>query len=193
MKQARATIIVSLAFLLLIGLTAHAQTPGSDTKHFAKDGLVFDYPNEWTIDDQSNKDAQQLTLGRADSEAQIRIFVHRGKADTPEKMTQAKRAFIDPYIAATTNVLAQMGGKPESTPASTQVGGAQAEGVHLRAVIGGEPGEAAIYWLTLGNRVVVLTFFGSDQSIKKATPAWDAIRNSLHIEEIKPEQKPAPK
>lgn len=192
MKATRATII-SFAILLLIGLTATAQTPGENTKHFAKDGLTFDYPNAWTLEDQSTNDAQQLTLGRADSEAQIKIFVHRGKAETPEKIAQAKRAFIDPFIKATSDSFVQMGANPEQTSASAQIGGAQAEGVRLRATLGGEPGEATIYWLALGNRVVVLTFFGSDQALKKATPAWDALRNSIHIEETKPQLKATPK
>ena len=192
MKATRASII-SFVILLLIGLTATAQTPGDNAKHFVKDGLVFDYPNGWTLEDQSTTDAQQLTLGRADSEAQIRMFVHRGRADTPEKIAQAKRAFIEPYIKATNDSFVQMGAKPEQTSASAQIGGVQAEGVRLRANLGGEPGEATIYWLALGNRVVVLTFFGSDKSLKQATPAWDAIRNSLHIEEAKPTPKPSPK
>lgn len=182
------TIIISLA-LLLIGLTAQAQTPADNTKHFAKDGLVFDYPEGWTLVDQSNEDAQQLTLGRPDSDAQIRFFVHRGKVDTPEKLAKARQAFIDPYIAATNNSFVQMGAKPERSSASAQLGGAQAEGVRLRASIGGELGEAAIYWLALGNRVVVVTFFGPDKALQKATPAWDVVRNSLHIEEAKPAPK----
>ena len=41
MKATRASII-SFVILLLIGLTATAQTPGDNSKHFAKDGLVFD-------------------------------------------------------------------------------------------------------------------------------------------------------
>lgn len=192
MKAIRASIIISLA-ILFIGLTAHAQTPDSNAKHFAKDGLVFDYPDGWTIVDQSNEDAQQLTLARPDSDAQVRFFVHRGKVDTPEKMAKAKGAFIDPYIKATSDSFVQMGAKPEQSPASAQIGGAQAEGVRLRASLGGEPGEAAIYWLALGNRVVVVTFFGPDKALKKAAPLWDAIRNSLHIEEAKPPQKAAPK
>jgi hypothetical protein len=191
MKATRASIIVSLAVLIL-ALTAHAQTPGN-TKHFDKDGLVFDYPDGWTVVDQSNSDAQQLTLGRSDSDAQIRLFVHRGKVDTPEKMAKAKSAFIDPYIKSTNDTFVQMGGKPEQTVANTQVGGAKAEGVRLRASLGGEAGEAAIYWLTVGNRVVVLTFFGPDKALQKAAPAWDAVRNSLHIEETKPAPKSTPK
>ena len=194
MKATRAAIITALALLLLlIVLTAQAQTPAANTKHFDKDGLVFDYPDGWEIQDESNKDAQQLTLGRSDSEAQIRLFVHRGKVDTPEKMVQAKHAFIDPYIASVSNTFVQMGAKPEQTPASIQFGAATAEGVRLRALLSGEAGEAAIYWLPVGSRVVVLTFFGSDNSLKKAAPAFDTVRNSLRIEEVKPPQKPAPK
>ena len=190
MKATRAAIITVLAALLLTALTAHAQTP---MQHFDKDGLAFDYPNGWTLEDQSNKDLQQLTLARTDNGAQIGIFVHRGKVDTPEKMAQAKKAFIDPYVKSTNDIFVQMGAKPEQTTASTQIGTMTAEGVRMRASLSGEPGEATIYWFTLNNRVVVLTFFGPDAALKKAAPAWDAIRNSIHIEEVKPPQKTAPK
>ena len=182
MKFTRAAIITAFAALLLTVCHAQAQTPDANAKHFDKDGLAFDYPNGWEIQDESTKDAQQLTLGRSDSDAQIRLFVHRGKVDTPEKMAQAKKSFIDPYIASVSNTFVQMGAKPEQTTASTQVGAATAEGVRLRASLSGDPGEATIYWLQVGNRVVVLTFFGPDSALKKAAPAFDAIRNSLHIE-----------
>ena len=191
MKQPRAAIITAFAILLVAALTTvHAQTPA---QHFDKDGLAFDYPNGWTIQDESTKDAQQLTLGRTDSDAQIRLFVHRGKVDTPEKMAQAKKAFIDPYSKSTSDIFVQMGATPQQSTANTQVGTVTAEGVRLRASLSGEPGEAAIYWLTVGNRVVVLTFFGPDAALKKAAPAWDSIRNSLHVAETKPPEKTAPK
>ena len=191
MKPTRAAIVVSLCLLLIV-FTAHAQTP--NTKHFDKDGLSFDYPSEWALDDKSNSDLQQLTLTRADSDAQIGIFVHRGKVDTPEKMAKAKAAFIDPYIKATSDNFVQMGAtKPEQTAASTEIGGAKAEGERLRTSLGGESAEATIYWLTLGNHVVLLNFFSPNTSIKIATPAWDIVRNSIHVEEAKPAPKPTPK
>lgn len=191
MRNPRAAIITAFAILLVAALTrAHAQTP---TQHYDKDGLAFDYPNGWTLTDQSNKDLQQLTLARSDSEAQIGVFVHRGKVDTPEKMARAKTAFIDPYIKSIDKMFIDNGAKTEQSTASTQVGAATAEGVHLRASFGGETGEAGIYWLTIGNRVVMLTFQGPDAALKKAAPAWDSIRNSLHIAETKPPEKTAPK
>ena|SRR5438128_2429349 len=187
MKVTRPLILVIVSLLLIT--IARGQ---GEYKHFAKDGLSFDYSNSWTINDESNSDAQQLTLARADSDAQIRIFAHRGRVDTPEKMAEARRAFIDPYITSTTKMFVQLGAKPESTPASTQIGGATADGVRLRAALAGEPGEATIYWLTIGNRVVVLTFFGPDKDLGKATSTWDAIRNSLQIAETTPKQTSKP-
>lgn len=183
-------ILIGCAALLLLAASAPAQT--SDTKHFAKDGLSFDYLNGWTIVDESNQDAQQLTLTRADSEAMIKFFVHRGRIDTPEKMSIAKTKLIDPYVEFTAKQFVAMGAKPERVPASSQIGGATAEGLRIQVKLDGEPGEAGIYWLTLGNRLVVLTFFGPDKAQKKATPTWDAVRNSFHIEETKPKPHATP-
>ncbi len=182
-----------IAGAALISLSVVAAQPQGDAKHFTKEGLVFDYANGWSIADESNSDAQQLTLNRSGSDAQIRIFAHRGKVDSPEKLAQAKKAFIDPYVKSVTNTFVQMGAKPESAPASSEIGGAAAEGVRVKASLSGEPGEADIYWVTLNNRVVVLTFFGPDKALKQATSAWDTIRTTLKIEPPPPKAGATPK
>ena len=184
------TALFGCAALLLLVVTIWSQ---GDAKHFSKDGLVFDYSNGWSIADESNSDAQQLKLNRADSDAQITVFVHRGKVDTPEKLAKAKTAFIDPYVKSVNDTFAQMGAKPESKPAKIKIGDVDAEGVQLRASLGGEAGEATIYWLPLGNRVVVLTFFGPDAALKRATPTWDMVRNTIKIEPPQPKASPSPK
>lgn len=182
-----------MACAALVCLLVMAVQPQGDAKHFTKDGLVFDYANGWTIADESNTDAQQVTLNRAGSDAQIRVFAHRGKVDSPEKFAQAKKAFIDPYVKSVSNTFVQMGAKPETTPATSEIGGAPAEGVRVKASLSGEPGEADVYWVTLGNRVVVLTFFGPDKALKQATPAWDTIRTTLKIEPPPPKASPTKK
>jgi hypothetical protein len=178
-----------IAMVLLVGA---GSAQDANTKHFAKDGLSFDYPNGWTIIDDSNSDAQQLTLTRADIEAQIKFFVHRGKVNTPEKVTQAKTAIVDPYITYTNKQFVDMGGKPQRAPATTQIGGADSEGVRITAVLDGEPGEAGIYWTTLSDRLVVLTLFGPDKALKKITPIWDGVRTSLKVEPPPPKGAPSP-
>ena len=182
-----------MACAALVCLLVIAVQPQGDAKHFTKDGLVFDYANGWTIADESNTDAQQFTLNRSGSDAQIRIFAHRGKVDSPEKFAQAKKAFIDPYVKSVSNTFVQMGAKPETTPATSEIGGTPADGVRVKASLSGEPGEADVYWATLGNRVVVLTLFGPDKALKQATSAWDTIRTTLQIEALPPKASPTKK
>ena len=186
MKQA---IVCVFAFALLMVVGVGAQ----NNKKFTKDGLSFDYPDGWTVTDESNTDAQQLTLNRADSDALIKFFVHRGKVNTPDKLAQAKARIIEPYLSYTEKQFVGMGAKPERVPANTQIGGVDAEGVRITAILDREPGEAAIYWATVGERLVVLTLFGPEKAIKKAAPTWDAVRNSLKIEAPAPKATPSPK
>lgn len=182
-----------ISSVALISVVAMVVFPQGDAKHFTKDGLVFDYAKGWEITDGSNSDAQQLTLTNTANDAQISLFAHRGKIDTPEKFAQAKKAFIDPYVKSNNDRFLQVGAKPQSSPATSEIGGVPAEGVRIKVTLGGEPGEADIYWATLNNRVVVLTFFGSDKELKKATPAWDIIRTSLKVEAAPPKASPSKK
>jgi len=162
--------------LAIACVIAFAQTP----KTYTKDGLSFDYPADWTLQEGVNADAQQLTLAKANSDVQISVFVHKGRI-TPEKMPDAKKAFIDPYIAGTERQFVQMGAKPEQSPDASEIGGVKADGVKVSASLGGESGAAKIYWALVGQRVVVLTFFGPDKQLTQQAAAWDLVRNSLKV------------
>ena len=182
-----------IAFLLLCGLSASAQTAPGDAKEFNKDGLSFNYSAGWTFNDTSNADAQQMTFGRADSDAQITVFVFRTPVTTPEKIAEAKRVLVDKYVASTTKSFEQARAHPESSPASTEIGGVKAEGVKIRASLDGVPGMAEIEWAVVGQRLIVLTFIGPDKALTKVTPAWDTIRTTIKIAEPQPQTKPQPK
>jgi hypothetical protein len=169
-------------------LIAFVQTP----KTFTKDGLSFDYPADWTLQEGVNADAQQLTLAKANSDVQISVFVHRGRI-SPEKLPDAKKAFIDPYIGATMNQFVQMGAKPEQSPDTSEIAGLKADGVKISASLGGETGAAKIYWALVGQRVVVLTLFGPDKQLAKLAPAWDLVRNSLKVVDPKAAPTASPK
>jgi len=182
-----------IAFLLFCSLSASAQTAPSDAKEFNQDGLSFNYPSGWSFNDTSNTDAQQMTFGRADSDVQITVFVFRSPVTTPEKIAEAKRVLVDKYVASTTKSFEQAAGHPESSPATTEIGGIKAEGVKIRASLDGVPGVAEIDWAVVGQRLVVLTFLGPDKALLKATPAWDTIRTTIKIEAPLPQTKPQPK
>ena len=168
--------------LFLMGFLFIAQT-ASDIKTFNADGVSFNYPNGWVLHDDTNSDAQQLTLARPNNDVQIRVFVHKGRI-TPEKFPDAKKAFIDPYLASTHKQFVAMGAKPEQSADSSEIGGVKAEGVKIAANLG-EPGAAKIYWAIVGQRVVIMTIFGPDREIKQFASAWDTVRSTLKVEEPK--------
>jgi hypothetical protein len=168
-------------------LIALVQTP----KTFTKDGLSFDYPADWALQEGVNADAQQLTLGKANSDVQISVFAHKGRISA-EKLPDAKKAFIDPYVNATMNQFVQMGAKPEQSPDSSEIGGVKADGVKIGASLGGEAGAAKIYWALIGQRVVVLTLFGPDKQLTQQAAAWDLVRNSLKVIDPKSTPKASP-
>src|SRR2546423_1272224 len=97
------SMAIKLFLILFCGLTVLAQ-PADKLVHYDKEGLSFDYPDGWTLTENSNSDAQVLTLGHNGSDAQIRVFAHRGRVDTAEKMALARTKLVDPYIKATNDV-----------------------------------------------------------------------------------------
>lgn len=192
MKSSRHLFLL-MTLVLFCGLTVSAQTAPSGAQEFNKDGLSFNYPAGWAFNDNSNKDAQQMVFGRPDSEAQITVFVFRTPLTTPEKIAEARKILVDKYIANTTKSFEQDGGNPQSSPATSEIGGVKTEGVKIRASLGGVPGVAEIHSAVVGQRLVVLTFLSSNSAITKAAPAWDTIRNSIKIAEPTPQPKPSPK
>lgn len=169
------TLIFATASLLLV-VSAFAQ----DHKQFAKDGLSFDYPANWQISDQSTPQMQLIELGRGD--VVIRIRSPREWLKTPEKETAAKKLFQDKYVEDFVGTLEQAGIHPKRSAVTTQIGGADAEGARIRAVLDGEPGGMDSYFRIISDRLVNLSIFASDKDIVKVAPAWDMIRNSLKVE-----------
>jgi len=180
--------IKPLAIILVTCLMAAAQTPNT----VSKNGLSFDYPSDWTMRDDTSGDAQQFSLSKANSDVQITVFAHNGRI-AAEKLPDARKAFIDPYIAATEKQFVAMGAKPEQSPDTSEIGGVKAEGVKISASLGGETGAAKIYWALIGQRVVVLTLFGPDKQLKQLAPAWDLVRNSLKVVDLKAVPAASPK
>ena len=171
-------LLTLIALVLLCGVSAS----GQDAKEFKKDGLSFSYPATWTFNDTSNADAQQMTFGRPDSDAQIRVFVFRTPIKTPEQLAEARKVLVDPYINATQKQFEQMGAAPKRAPATTEIAGLSGDGVRISASLEGEPGAAEIFWGVVGQRLAVLTRFGPDKALTKALPAWDLIRTSIKVE-----------
>src|SRR5256885_9038409 len=161
-------------------------------KHFAKDGLSFDYPASWQLSDQSTGQMQFLELSQGD--VVIRVRSPREWLKTPEKEAHAKKLFQDQYVDNFATQFEQQGLKPLRSPITTQLGGGDAEGVRLRVVMDRQPGGLDSYYRVISDRLVHLSILGSERDIARDATAWDMIRNSLKVEPPpQPKASPSPK
>jgi hypothetical protein len=160
---------------------AFAQTPAQDLRHFAGKGLSFDYPAAIELEDRSGPNGQHLVIQSKDK-AQIMIVSRYVQIDSAEQLAAARHEVVDSFIETMWQQIHEQDPNLSRTPAQIEVAGQQATGVRLRAVLNNEPGNAEIYSLQLGRRLVLLSLIGTDREIAATAPAWLAIRRSLKIE-----------
>ncbi len=185
------TLINGSLFLLLLafGLPAYAQQQQAAqpqqaaVAHYAKSGLVFDYPSSMKMEDLSKEDGQHIVLLPASGGAQIMVISRFDKINSADELAAARKQLADGFTDTMMGELQKM--DPKTTRAATQVeiAGAQAPGTRLHATLNNEPGSAEVYSVLLGKRLVLVTFIGSDKELAAAANAWSTIRRTLKVEE----------
>ncbi len=188
MSLLRCLIGGSIALLFVIAV-ALAQDPNA--KHYEKDGLSFDYPGSWQLADKSTGQMQFLELTKDD--VVIRVRSPRESLKTPDKEAHAKKLFQDKYVDDFVDQFQQMGMQPKRSVVTTQIGGSDAEGIRVRALMSGQSGGLDSYQRIISERLVHLSILGSDKEIAQDAPAWDLIRNSIKIETAQPKASPTAK
>jgi hypothetical protein len=178
-------------FAVLISMVALAcchNVPGQTTapalKHFAAHGLSFDYPATIELDDHSTSVGQYLVVQSKDR-AQIMVVSSFAQINTAAELAAARHEVVDSFIETMWKQMQEDDPNVSRAEARIEIGGAPATGVRMRAVLNNEPGNAEIYSLQLGSRLVVVSLIGSDREIAATAPAWLAIRGSLKIEAAK--------
>ena len=105
------------------------------------------------------------------------------KISTAEQLAKARHDVVESFVNALWQELQKMDPKTTRTPAQIDINGIQAPGVRLRAVLNAEQGNAEVYSLLLGRRLVFVTLIGSDKEIAAAADLWATIRSSVKMEE----------
>ena len=170
--------LVSLIVLLFaLGLVFEVR---AQTNRYARDGLSFTYPSEWPLSDESDATAQSLNLDRGSHEAKIMIVALRRQLNS-EQLAAVQPKMIEAITSGLTQEIAKLGAQAERSSISETISGLTAHGVRLRATFKGETGDADIYWLCIGGRLVHVVFVGSEPERRRAAPAWNMIRATLRI------------
>jgi len=174
-----------LTFILTITiccLTALAQTQ-SEVKHFASDGLSFDYPAGWAMTDRSTPQAQHLVFTLPGSSALLMVIAHRDSVTSLDQLQAARKAITEPFVE---NVAQKIGTaeKPAQRDAPcTEIGELKGvSGARLRGTIDNQPGTGEVYSLILGRRFVNLVYIRMNRDETQGASAWELVRKSIKIE-----------
>jgi hypothetical protein len=179
-KKLSTVLMTVLAFALC--QSAMAQSAAHEQlKHFAVKGLSFDYPADSEIEDHGTPSGQHLVI-QSKGQAQIMIVSRFAQINTAAELAAARHEVVDCFIETMWQQIHEQDPNLSRTAAQVEVASAQATGVRLRAVLDNQPGNAEIYSIKLGSRLVLLSLIGTDREIAASAPAWLAIRRSLKIE-----------
>jgi hypothetical protein len=177
----RKSLLLLLCVLnLSLNQTALGQTPAPASNHFAANGLSFDYPKVVSLNDQSTDRGNHLIM-QMPGTAQIMIMSRFDKLASPEALADARREVFDAFVESIWQELKKMDPNVSRVPSEIEIAGTKASGIRMRAVLDTESGNAEVYSIPMGGRLVLLTLIGSDKELAASSPAWLMIRRSLKV------------
>ena len=169
-----------MALSLVLLTTSFGFAAVNQANQYAREGLSFSYPANWTLVDGSDDQTQTLNLDAGKDGAKI-IVVALRRQFTANELAEVQPRVTQALTDATIRVFANLGAPVQRTSVTHAIGGVQAQGVRMRATLGGESGEADVFWLALGGRLIHLIYIGSDQDRARATFAWNTVCSTLQV------------
>lgn len=180
MKKLKLSFIYALCCLSVL-----AQSPQSELKNFARDGLAFDYPAGWVLADRSTPQAQHLVIARPASSALIMVISYRDAITSFDQSQIARSAFTEPFIENVAEKFSSGGKKAERDSFCAEVGELKnVGGIRLRGSLNQLPSTGEIYSFLMGRRFVNLVYIRADKDAAEGRLGWDTIRRTLKIETL---------
>jgi hypothetical protein len=170
-------LLAATIVLLALGLVTELS---AQTSRYVRDGLSFTYPSDWPLTDESDATAQSLNLDRGKDDAKIMIVALRTQLSS-QQLAEVQPKMTEAIAGGLMQEIAKLGGQAQRSSISQNIGGVNAQGIRLRATVKAETGDADIYWLHLGGRLIHVIFVGSDQERVRAAYAWNTFCATLRV------------
>lgn len=174
-------LFVIFAMVAMSCLIAAANPTSPQANRYSEDGLSFEYPADWPLSDESDAQAQTLSLDPGQNEAKILVIVLRQRMDA-QQLAEAQPKMTQAILDSLAQSFSRAGVTPQPSYVSATIAGRQATGIRLRAVLQNEAGNADVYWLALSDRLVHVIFVGADPELARAANAWNMVCSTLRVE-----------
>ncbi|HEX7958088.1 MAG TPA: hypothetical protein VF508_14165, partial [Pyrinomonadaceae bacterium] len=134
----KASLLIIVALLAAPARVPNAPRAQGGVEHFSKDGLSFDYPAGWAVDDKSSAELQHLVLRRPESTVLLMVVALRAPLQSLDQLHASRRSITRPYVES---LARQLGAKipEESESQCLTVGESLAPGYRLAGRIAQEP------------------------------------------------------
>ena len=178
MKASLLIIAVVLAALARVPAAPRAQ---GVVEHFSQDGISFDYPAGWTVEDKSTAELQHLVLRKPESTALIMVIARREPLQNLDQFYASRNTITKPYVESLARQLgAQVPDAPDQQCLS--VGESLVAGYHLKGRIAQEPSTGEVYAVVMGQRLVHLVYLRQDKDEAVGAAAWKSLADTLKVE-----------
>jgi TonB family protein len=170
-----------LIVLAVLAALARVPAPQGGVEHFSKDGLSFDLPAGWAVEDKSTAEQQHFIIRRTGSTVLLMVVARREPLRNVGQLFESRRSITRPYVE---NLARQLGATvPEESEAQClSVGESLAPGYRLAGRIAQEPGTGEVYPVVKGQRLVHLVYIRQDKDEAAGAPAWMSLRDTLKVE-----------
>jgi TonB family protein len=168
-----------LGIISLLGVNVYAQSAAPELKHFAVEGISFDYPSQYSVKDESTPEEQRLLITREGSSVQLTIIVPT-RAVLRNELPAAVENFTQPMLKNVAMTLGEDKNFPEQKRFQTRIGTNEAEGIRLQSTRSGKK-TGEVIWLRSRLHLVGLMFVRSDADESDGAQLWQTVSSSLKI------------
>lgn len=162
-----------------LGVNVYAQSAAPELKHFAVEGISFDYPDGYSVKDESTPEERQFIITRNGSSVQLTIVIPK-RMVLRSQLPAAVENFTQPMVKQVAITLGEDKNSPEQTRFQTRIGTNEAEGIRLRSTRGKKTGE--VIWGRWSLHLVGLVFVRSDADEPAGAQLLQTVSSSLRLE-----------
>lgn len=162
----------------VLSVSVYAQSAGPESNHFAVDGISFDYPSGYSVNDETTPEAHQFIITRKGSSVQLTVVVPK-RLVTRSQWPAVAEDFTQPTLKKISMTLGEDKDSPEQTRFQTRIGTIDAEGIRLRSTREKKTGE--VIWGRSNFHLVGLVFVRSDADESAGAQLWQTVNSSLKL------------
>ena len=183
MKSMKTTLLLLLILLAPASRVAPvAQTPAAaGVEHFSKEGLSFDYPTGWSVEDKSSDKLQHLIIRRPGSNTLVMVIALRAPLQNVEQIYMSRNTITKPYVES---LAQQLGAKVPDAPDQRclAMGENLVAGYRLEGRIGQEPSTGEVYAVVKGQRLIHLVYIRQDKDEAAGAAVLKSVADTLKAE-----------